>query len=178
MLRKFRSWFDRGGEDDLLFEPQVVTIKTRVYHLRKMSTDDIDAALDLERRIYAETPWDRVAFISELRKTAHSLYVVAETEDGQLAAYVGCWFSKDEAHITNIAVSPVFQHQGLGRFLMQEMIDRAIASGATKMTLEVRTDNVVAQALYHALGFKDGKIKKGYYVAHHEDAMDMWLPLN
>lgn len=177
MLRKFKSWFDREPPDELRFPAQTVELNGESFDLRKMTNDDIDDALVIERAIYADTPWDRVAFLAELRKVQHSLYLVLRYRT-QLVAFVGCWFTKNEAHVTNIAVSPAWQHRGIGRYLMQTMIDRAGVVGSEKVTLEVRTDNAIAQHLYHQLGFQDGKIKKGYYVANHDDAMDMWLPLD
>ena len=47
--------------------------------------------------------------------------------------------------MTNIAVDPAYQHMGLGRFLMQFMIGRAIDYGSQKITLEVRTNNDIAK---------------------------------
>lgn len=79
--------------------------------------------------------------------------------------------------MTNIAVDPAYQHMGLGRFLMQFMIGRAIDYGSQKITLEVRTNNEIAKRLYHSLGFQDGRIKKGYYVSNHDDALDMYREL-
>ncbi|WP_390405053.1 ribosomal protein S18-alanine N-acetyltransferase [Lacticaseibacillus jixiensis] len=179
MLRKFRDWIENNPPEPLLFAQSEVVINRRSYTLRKMTNADIDAALAIERAVYNDTPWDRVAFLSELRKRQHSLYLVLTLpDDGLVVAFIGCWFSRNEAHVTNIAVDPNLQHQGIGRFLMKMIIAKALDYGSLQLTLEVRTDNAVAQALYHSLGFKDGRIKKGYYVANHDDAMDMWLELN
>ncbi|WP_461214377.1 ribosomal protein S18-alanine N-acetyltransferase [Lacticaseibacillus sp. GG6-2] len=178
MLRKFKKWFENEPPEQLTFPPQSVRIAERDYTLRRMGNQDIDAALAIERAVYNDTPWDRVAFLSELRKKQRSLYLVLVLPDGLVAAFVGCWFSRAEAHITNIAVDPSVQHQGIGRFLMQVMLAKALDFGSKQLTLEVRTDNTIAQALYHSLGFRDGRIKKGYYVANHDDAMDMWRDLD
>lgn len=115
MLRKFKSWFDRTTPDELSFKPQTITVRNKEYLLRRMTEDDVDAALAIERRIYHDTPWDRYAFFSELRKVRHSLYLAVE-DAGQLVALIGTWFTLSEAHVTNIAVDPAYQHMGLGRF--------------------------------------------------------------
>lgn len=178
MLRKFKEWFENEPPQQLAFPAQSVRIAERDYTLRRMGNQDIDAALAIERAVYNDTPWDRVAFLSELRKRQSSLYLVLVLPDGLVVAFIGCWFSRAEAHVTNIAVDPSVQHHGIGRFLMQAILAKALDFGSRQLTLEVRTDNVIAQALYHSLGFRDGRIKKGYYVANHDDAMDMWLDLD
>ena len=176
MFRKFKQWFDREPPVELAFPEQSLRVGESTYQLRRMTNDDIDAALVMEKAIYHDTPWDRIAFISELRKTQRSLYLVLFDED-VLTAFIGCWFGKDEAHITNIAVAPLYQGQGIGEALMRLMIDKAYDLGTSEITLEVRTDNAVAQHLYHKLGFQDGEIRRGYYVSTHADAMDMRKPL-
>ncbi|OAU81571.1 alanine acetyltransferase [Lacticaseibacillus rhamnosus] len=159
MLRKFRSWFERTTPDELQFKPRTINVRNKEYLLRRMTEADVDAALAIERRIYHDTPWDRYAFFSELRKVRHSLYLAVE-DAGQMVALIGTWFTMNEAHVTNIAVDPAYQHMGLGRFLMQFMIGRAIDYGSQKITLEVRTNNEIAKRLYRSLGFQDGRIKK------------------
>ena len=178
MLRKFRDWFGNEPPAPLVFSTRTAIINGREFTLRRMENSDIDAALSIERAVYHDTPWDRVAFLSELRKRQHSLYLVLTLpDDGLVVAFVGCWFSQAEAHVTNIAVDPNLQHQGIGRFLMETMLKRAQGYGSRQLTLEVRTTNTIAQALFHQLGFHDGRIKKGYYIANHDDAMDMWRSL-
>ncbi|MFD1393451.1 ribosomal protein S18-alanine N-acetyltransferase [Lacticaseibacillus jixianensis] len=172
MFRKFKQWLDNEPPEALAFPPQTLRIGDQGFQLRRMHNDDIDAALDLEKAIYHDTPWDRLAFLSELRKTQRSLYLVLFAE-AQMVAFIGCWFGKDEAHITNIAVTPAYQGRGIGEALMKLMIAKAEDLGPREITLEVRTDNLVAQHLYHKLGFQDGEIRRGYYVSTHGDAMDM-----
>lgn len=90
------------------------------------------------------------------------MYLAVE-DAGLMVALIGTWFTMNEAHVTNIAVDPAYQHMGLGRFLMTYLIGRDIDYGSTKNSLEVRTHNEIAQRLYHSLGFTDGRIKKGVY---------------
>jgi len=178
MWRKFKTWLEPEPAPEMEIPAQTVTIKDRTYQMRRMTEDDIDTALLIEQEIYHETPWDRLAFLSEVRKVGHSIYLVLLNDHQEMVGFIGCWFSRTEAHVTNIAIDPDWQHRGLGRFLMQIMIDKAKSLGVEKMTLEVRVDNQIAQDLYKQLGFLAGKVKRGYYVADHMDALDMWLPLD
>ena len=50
----------------------------------------------------------------------------------------------------------------------------AIATGATALTLEVRSSNTVAQELYRRFGFAPAGVRKGYYADTGEDALIMW----
>lgn len=178
MLRKFKSWFGRAEPLDVLqFTEQPVTIKDVTYRMKKAVEADIPAMLAVERRIYAgRQPWDARAFHSELRRYDKALYLNI-FHQSDLVAYIGTWFTPNEAHVTNLAVDPDWQRRGLGRFLLTTMIERAKTAEMPKMTLEVRVDNAPAIALYHALGFRDGAIKPNYYIAEQMDARNMILTI-
>lgn len=178
MFKKFKSLFQKSNNNMMIqYEDQTLMINQRPYTLNRAKYSDIDEMLILERSLYdGETPWDKMAFMSEIRKTEVSLYLVLR-DQGEMVAFIGCWFTKSESHITNIAVSKYYQNQGIGRFLMRYMIQLVRRHGSEKMTLEVRTTNEPAKHLYHSLGFEDGQVKVGYYVLDHADAMDMRLDL-
>ncbi|MDI2598506.1 GNAT family N-acetyltransferase, partial [Listeria monocytogenes] len=84
-------------------------------------------------------PWDENAFKTELRRQSGRFYIVMRHED-RLVAVCGCVFDdrRQDAHITNIAVHPDVQGQGLGHFMMQVMMKRARKLHYQTVTLEVR----------------------------------------
>jgi len=53
-----------------------------------------------------------------------------------------------------IGLLPQFRGKGIGRTLMQRVIDAAFAFGLTRVELTVRETNVNAIALYKSLGFE------------------------
>ena len=59
------------------------------------------------------------------------------------------------AHVAmlSLGVHPSFQRRGIGRALMEHLIDHAKARGLVRLELFVRSDNHKAQALYQSLGF-------------------------
>ena len=70
-----------------------------------------------------------------------------------------------------IGVHPSFQAQGIGRALMQALLDHARLCGIERLELYVRSDNSRAHSLYRSLGFayegtrrKFVKIAAGNYV--------------
>ena len=140
--------------------------------IREMTLHDLDGVLAIESQSYP-TPWSRRAFESELRDNVYAHYFVAEYED-QIVGYFGMWIILDEAHITNIAVSPKMRRQGIGEKMLRFAFEKARELGASKMTLEVRVSNHQAQNLYRKLGFVERGIRKGYYTDTNEDALIMW----
>jgi ribosomal-protein-alanine N-acetyltransferase len=60
--------------------------------------------------------------------------------------------------------------------MMRELMARARARGAQRITLEVRRSNTAAQNLYRKLGYitEPGAVRKGYYSDTLEDAIVMW----
>lgn len=63
------------------------------------------------------------------------------------------WAAKPLINIHDFVVSPKYRKQGVGKFLMNGIEDFATTKGYCKINLEVRNDNVKAQALYKKMGF-------------------------
>ncbi|MFB2894464.1 ribosomal protein S18-alanine N-acetyltransferase [Aerosakkonemataceae cyanobacterium BLCC-F50] len=89
---------------------------------------------------------------------------------------MGCqWAILDEAHITIVAVSPEYQHQGLGQAMLLALLSRARQRGLERATLEVKASNQPAISLYEKFGFKLAGRRRGYYQDTGEDALVLWL---
>lgn len=140
---------------------------------REMTPADIDAVVALEQAAFS-MPWSRDAFENELASNPLAKYIVMEA-DGKFAGYAGMWIVIDEAHIMNVAVAASCRGRGFGKALMRWMICVAAASGAEKMTLEVRRSNHVARRLYAGFGFNERGVRPGYYTDNGEDALLLWL---
>lgn len=140
--------------------------------LRRMTRQDLDRVWEIENISFL-TPWSRRAFEEELRNEPRSYFVVAEL-DGHVVGYAGLWRIGDEGHIVNIAVHPDYRGRKVGELLLRDLIEEALAGGACRLTLEVRTSNLVAQRLYEKYGFIKVAIRKEYYSRQKEDAVVMW----
>lgn len=138
---------------------------------KQMTLADIDEVVALESQSF-DHPWSKQSFLEELENPV--AYYLLAVMDGMLVGYAGMWVILDEAHITNVAISPTHRKQGFGEVLMQEAIRIVKEKKVTAMTLEVRPSNVAALALYHKLGFILQGIRKNYYEDTHEDALIMW----
>ncbi|WP_042170775.1 ribosomal protein S18-alanine N-acetyltransferase [Paenibacillus gorillae] len=142
---------------------------------RPMALEDIERIVAIEEEAFA-TPWTAEAFRNELLNNMFARYVVMESDD-RIIGYGGMWIIIDEAHVTNIAIEADRRGKGLGERLMDQLQRRAVYYGATKMTLEVRASNIIAQSLYGKLGFEPSGIRPAYYSDNQEDAIIMWAEL-
>ena len=120
-------------------------------------------------------PWSRESFWQEAANTdAYYLLGIDIDKDNLIMAYAGCWVLGNEGHITNVAVDPDYQGQGMGRKLMEKLVEAVKPLGVDSMTLEVRPSNTRALALYEKLGFKSVGRRPKYYTQPVEDAEIMW----
>jgi len=142
---------------------------------RPMQLPDLDAIMVIEPQIYPY-PWTRGNFSDSLN-SGYSAWVLAERE--QIIAYALMMMVLDEAHLLNLSVAKSHQKQGLGRLLLEHMLQIAKNHRAANMFLEVRTSNISAIALYENVGFNEMAIRRGYYPAANgrEDAVLMGLAL-
>jgi len=90
-----------------------------------------------------------------------------------LVGMAGIWMMVDEAHIVTIAVRRSHRHQGLGEWLLINIIELSMQFRAKYVTLEVRESNRTAQALYEKYGFTKAGTRRKYYSDNGEDALIM-----
>ena len=140
--------------------------------LAPMTMEDLARVLEIERQSF-RTPWPADAYVHELRENRLAAYIVARVDD-DLVGYAGMWVILDEAHITTIAVDSRYRGQHIGERLLIGLLDAALDRGARWMTLEVRSSNTTALALYRKYGFREIGTRKGYYSDNREDAIVMW----
>jgi [ribosomal protein S18]-alanine N-acetyltransferase len=57
------------------------------------------------------------------------------------------------AHLARLAVRKEAQGQGIGKFLLGDLIHRARKRGLSRLTVNTQGDNSVSLALYQKVGF-------------------------
>lgn len=137
----------------------------------------------------SQGPARGTGLLSALRARFPVLESVARRFEGPDAAtpdaprpvvgYGGLWLLVDgwpEAHISTLAVHPEWRGRGLGGLLLGGLLERAMAMGAQRATLEVRVSNHVAQGLYEKYGFDVVGLERRYYSDNNEDAYIMSTP--
>ena len=73
-----------------------------------------------------------------------------------------------------MAVEPSCRNKGIGRKMMEVLLQKLKRAGANAVTLEVRRSNEAAIALYESLGFVTEGIRKNFYEKPAEDGLIMW----
>lgn len=144
--------------------------------IRPMKVTDIDQVMEVETATFA-TPWTVDIFQQEIVDNQFAHYFVVVIDD-KIVGYAGLWVIADDAQITNIAILPGYRGNKLGEKLFQYVMMQAVRLGGRRLSLEVRTSNLVAQHLYRKFGLVPGGIRKNYYVDNQEDAIVMWVNLN
>jgi len=133
-----------------------------------MQKEDIEDVFLLEQRIF-EDEWSLQSFYSELENPEVSIPLVVE-EDKQIIGYAIVWYYADELHISNFAISPEYRRRGLGRRLLNYIMN--LVSDYKFAYLEVRMSNRPAIALYEQYGFEPLYVRERYY-RNGEDAVIM-----
>ncbi|MBQ3310638.1 ribosomal protein S18-alanine N-acetyltransferase [bacterium] len=141
--------------------------------IRLMEQKDIDKIAEIEEKAYGEHHWSKDSFYNELSNNL-ARYFCAFDENNTLLGYAGSWIIIDEAHITNLAVSPEHRNKKVGESLLVKIIETCYKEMAKYLTLEVRISNTPAINLYEKYGFKSLGTRKGYYQDNNEDALIMW----
>lgn len=140
--------------------------------IRQADEQDIDAITTLEEACF-DVPWSRDSIRQELTENKLAFYVIAEL-DGQVVGYAGMWRVIDEGHINNVAVLPEQRRRNIASAIIAVMIEFSEAQGVRRFTLEVRSSNETAKALYRKFDFKEEGVRRGYYKDNGEDAVIMW----
>jgi len=137
--------------------------------IRPLTIDDLDQVVALERA-NQPAPWSERIFSDEL--AAENRIYMAAAEEEAVVGFGGVMVVGDEAHVTNLLVEPGWRRQGIGLRLMIFLIDAAVEAGARHLTLEVRSKNQAAQAMYSRLGLAPIGIRRDYYGDDH--ALILW----
>jgi ribosomal-protein-alanine N-acetyltransferase len=169
MLDKIKDFvvYDADREFYAKLFPDSVNRKD-LMRLRRMRDSDLPGVMAIENANY-QFPWEEDLF-RDCFKANYSCWVC--DEDDVVLGYSILSIGAGEAHILNICVAPAEQGQGIGRKMLENLIEVARGRAET-MFLEVRPSNTVAIALYENMGFNEIGIRKGYYQSENgrEDAI-------
>ena len=139
-------------------------LKSTAVSIRQAGSDELDAVMTIMDaafpRCFGEA-WTRSQCAGILPMAGVALRL-AERPDGAVAGFSLMRVVADDAELLLIAVDPDVQHRGVGRALVDNFIEVAIAQGAHRLHLEVRDGNP-AIALYERAGFALAGRRRDYY---------------
>jgi ribosomal-protein-alanine N-acetyltransferase len=131
---------------------------------------DVRSLEDTEELCFKD-PWPGHLFASELFAPGR-FHRVCVNPSGKLVAYLFSAWQYLDLHVLKVATLPEYQRCGLARRLMAMAESHAAEMCGDAITLEVRTDNAAAIALYRELGYSHVGHCHQYY-ADGEDAIVM-----
>lgn len=140
--------------------------------IRKMDLSDIPYVYQEEIKIFGKSLGEKTLY-NEVMYNKLSRYFIALV-DGNRAGYVGSWLTIPNAEILNLFVSEEFRGKGIGKMLMNEVLEVCKQEQIENITLEVRVSNQYAIKMYEELGFTHATTRKAYY-ENKEDALLMML---
>ena len=148
--------------------------------IEPLKASHISQILEIEETLFP-TPWTRGMFEQELAEDpggdGPGSHAFVAMHRGRLVGYALAWFVEDGVHLMNIAVCKEFQRKGVGRILLEDLIERAVAAKKLVIILEVRAGNKAAHEFYTRFMFIRYGVRRGYYADTHEDAILMALDL-
>lgn len=72
-------------------------------------------------------------------------------------------FGDERAHLVLLAVQPLQRRRGIGRRMVEWLMESALVAGMASVHLELRADNEAARRFYRALGFSETVLMPRYY---------------
>lgn len=140
-------------------------------------SNDMERVREIERAsIKYVTPLDQLLRYYEVSNEG---FLVAEIKDKVVGYIVGNMIESEEGckegHILDMAVDSAYRRKGIGKILIEHILEMFKKGGANKVRLEVKLKNTEARRFYSQLGFVENRIVRHYYRmgGHTEDAVFM-----
>lgn len=136
----------------------------------------IQDAIEIEKEFEEKFDkfWNINILKSELNNN-NSLYFVAKKQN-EILGFIGILINFDFTEITNIVVKKDFRNLGIGKMLLEKIIEETKKINKEMICLEVNENNISAINLYKKYRFKEVGRRKKYY-NEKDDAILMNLKL-
>ncbi len=146
----------------------------RMLVIRNFRPSDLGRVYDIEKKSFTD-PY-HVLFLINLYDLYPDGFFVAE-KNGIVVGYTISRKVEDFGHVLAIAVASEHRMQGIGKVLMERLVQHFNSQGAKKVWLEVRVSNKDAISFYEKIGFNKVKTIKEYY-SDKEDAIMFEITFN
>jgi len=117
------------------------------------------------------TPEQKLALVEGLKAHPSKMILFACAGDqfvGLATSFINfaTFTCKPFINVHDVIVTDNFRNQGIGRKLLERVVELAAETGCSKVTLEVREDNANARHLYNSLGFYDAEYRYLYWTKY------------
>ena len=126
----------------------------------EMTLQDFEKIKDILQLEFDEF-WKPSILKSELENKLSKYIVAKRNED--IVGFAGIIILPDDVEITNIVTKKSERKKGIGKLLLDKLIEIAKQTGKECISLEVNEKNMPAINLYKTSGFEEVGIRKKYY---------------
>lgn len=147
-----------------------------------MNNDPTDAIMEVMESAFDPRfgeAWTRRQ-VSDSLVIPNTHYIIDCTNDGEVRGFTLSRSAADEEELLLIAVKPEYREAGHGKALLKRFLDAARSRGASRIFLEMRSDNPAIH-VYRKCGFEQVGLRRGYYrgaIGGPLDAITFALSLN
>jgi len=139
-------------------------------HIRWMIRRDMPEVLQTEQLSF-DFAWYEEDFLRCLRQR-NCIGMVAEHGE-KVVGFMIYELHKNRLHILNFAVHPGWRRTGVGAQMVAKLVSKLSSHRRTRITLEVRETNLVAQLFFRKQEFKAVRVLRAFYEDTGEDAFQM-----
>jgi len=139
-------------------------------HIRWMIRRDMPEVLQSEQLSF-EYAWTEEDFLRCLRQR-NCIGMVAEHGE-KVVGFMIYELHKNKLHILNFAVHAQWRRHGVGAQMVAKLISKLSSHRRTRITLEVRETNLVAQLFFRKQEFRAVRVLRAFYEDSGEDAFLM-----
>ena len=126
----------------------------------EMSLSDLESIKNILSSDFDDF-WSYNILKSEL-ESPNSKYIIAKIEN-EIVGFAGVKIVFEEANIMNIVTKKIYRNNGIGKYLLENLIAFCKKLSVNTILLEVNENNFAALHLYENFGFKILSVRKNYY---------------
>ncbi len=146
-----------------------------IMRVRRAVKEDLPLLARIEKE-FSDNTWTEAQLREEL-ESSHAFLFCCEL-NGRVIGFCDVHVVADDAHINELCIEPTSRRQGAAHAMMRHAIGLCDALGCSVLSLEVRSKNEPAIALYEKCGFEQVGIRKRFYQNPADDALNMNLYFN
>ena len=129
--------------------------------IEMMSLNDLETIKDILQTEFDEF-WTYEILQQELLSN-NSKYIVAKSLDNIIVGFAGIKIILDTAELMNIVTKKSFRANGIGKLMLEYLINMCKNEKIKTLNLEVNSQNTIAINLYKKYNFKEVGLRKKYY---------------